>query len=148
MPLLIGKPWQAADQMHAQNCWQNSCCWHQGELSARSESLLLGELQRLRVSTCRFCHVGHFLGSIQVSSTSPPWTLPPGWFRLALSQMEGTGHFSRTAHHAGQAEDWAPLLSHLAGPSGGNVNIFERRQSLCRQFQASQKPQGLVLAWL
>lgn len=37
-------------------------------------------------------------------------------------------------------------FSHLAAPSGGNVDIFVLRQSLCGQLQASQKPQGLGLA--
>lgn len=66
----------AGCRSNAQNCWQNSYSWHQ--LSAHSESLLLGDLQRLQASLCHFCHVGHFLGSIQVLPTSPPRTLPPG----------------------------------------------------------------------
>lgn len=74
----------------------------QWELSAHPESLLLGDLQKLQESLCHFCHVRHFLGSIQVSLTSPPQTLPSGWFWLALSQMEGMGHFSGSLHHAEQ----------------------------------------------
>lgn len=66
--------------------------------------------------------------------------------RLALtcwSQVKG-GHFSSSPCRAGQGSGPGSTPFSSTGCTGGTVNVFMRRQSLCQQLQPPWKPRGLV----